>query len=191
MEQMTIVSKQYMGQLAALTSFIDHACAFTGHRPHKLPWRDDETAPGCIALKKALASQITTLVKDGYTEFLTGMALGVDAWAAQIVLDLRENNPALRLHCILPCVGQSTGWSSESQELYRLILNRANSVIFVNREGKKNCMLERNCFLVSYSSAVLAVYNGERRGGTAATVRYARKLIVIDPITLLVTQEGN
>ena len=54
-------------------------------------------------------------------------------------------------------------------------------------------MLERDCFLVSYASVVLAVYNGEKRGGTAATVRYARKLgrelIVIDPATLTVTRE--
>ena len=50
---------------------------------------------------------------------------------------------------------------------------------------------ERDRFLVSYASVVLAVYNGERRGGTAATVRYARKLgrelIVIDPATRTVT----
>lgn len=54
-------------------------------------------------------------------------------------------------------------------------------------------MLERDRFLVSYASAVLAVYNGERRGGTAATVRYARKLgrelIVIGPATLTATYE--
>lgn len=52
-------------------------------------------------------------------------------------------------------------------------------------------MLERNRFLVEYASILLAVYNGERRGGTAATMRYAQKVgretILIDPITLLIT----
>ena len=114
-------------------------------------------------------------------------------WAAQIVLDLRENNPALKLHCILPCAAQSAKWSAALQKQYRAILEQADSIIFVNRADKKNCMLERDRFLVSYASLVLAVYNGERRGGTAATVRYARKLgrelIVIDPATLTVTRE--
>jgi len=36
-----------------------------------------------------------------------------------------------------------------------------------------------------------AVYNGERRGGTAATLRYAKKLgrelIVIHPLSLLIS----
>ena len=46
-------------------------------------------------------------------------------------------------------------------------------------------MLERNRRLVESAAVLLAVYNGEWRGGTAATIRYAqklgRKLIVLDP----------
>ena len=52
-------------------------------------------------------------------------------------------------------------------------------------------MLDRNRFMVDHAAALLAVYNGERRGGTAATMRYAQKLgreiIVIDPVTRLIT----
>lgn len=36
-------------------------------------------------------------------------------------------------------------------------------------------MLERNRFLVDHTDLLLAVYNGEQRGGTAATVRYAQE----------------
>lgn len=47
-------------------------------------------------------------------------------------------------------------------------------------------MLERNRYLVDHAACLLAVYNGERRGGTAMTVRYARKLgrevIVLNPV---------
>ena len=185
--------ERYTEQLADLVGFIHHACAFTGHRPQKLPWRFDETAPDCVALKEALAGQIDTLIADGYTEFLSGMALGVDMWAAQIVLARRAKNPALKLHCILPCVEQSAKWTASSREMYRSILEQSDSIVFVNREDKKNCMLERDRVLVSYASVVLAVYNGEKRGGTAATVRYARKLgrelIIIDPVTLAVAHE--
>ena len=187
------VPEQYSDQLATLAGFIHRACAFTGHRLQKLPWRNDENAPGCVALKEALTSQVAALTEDGYTEFLSGMAPGVDMWAAQIVLALRVTNPSLHLHCILPCVEQSAKWSAALRKQYRAILEQADSIIFVNRADKKNCMLERDRFLVSYASLVLAVYNGEKRGGTAATVRYARKLgrelIIIDPATLTVTRE--
>jgi predicted Rossmann fold nucleotide-binding protein DprA/Smf involved in DNA uptake len=49
-------------------------------------------------------------------------------------------------------------------------------------------MLDRNHRLVDAASLLLAVYNGERRGGTAATIRYAQKLgreiYVVDPVSL-------
>jgi len=56
-------------------------------------------------------------------------------------------------------------------------------------------MLDRNRFMVEYASTLLAVYNGEQRGGTAATVRYAQKMgreiIVIDPITRLISHDES
>ena len=127
------------------------------------------------------------LAEAGVTQFLSGMAEAVDTWSALAVLDLREKNPAIKLHCILPCIEQADKWTASSRERYRSILEQADSIVYVNRACLKNCMLERNRFLVDHAAALLAVYNGERRGGTAATVRYAQKMsreiIVIDPIT--------
>ncbi len=54
------------------------ACAFTGHRPSKLPWKYNETDPRCVLLKTVLTAQIEKLAKAGTTNFLSGMALGTD-----------------------------------------------------------------------------------------------------------------
>ncbi len=62
------------------------SCAFTGHRPKKFPWGYNETDARCVALKKALAEEITKLVDAGYTDFFSGMAEGTDAWAAMTVM---------------------------------------------------------------------------------------------------------
>lgn len=167
--------------------------AFTGHRPSKLPWRYNETDKRCIALKEVLMEQVSLLADAGATQFLSGMAEGTDVWSALAVLTLREKNPKLKLHCILPCREQADKWTDSSRNLYRSILEQADSIVYTSRTYHKNCMLERNRFLVEYAATLLAVYNGERRGGTAATVRYARKLarkvIILDPISLKVTSE--
>ena len=166
-------------------------CAFTGHRPAKFPWKYDENDPRCVELKAVLARQIEKLAAAGMTDFFTGMALGVDTWAAMAVLDLRKRIPAIKLHCVLPCEGQETKWSTPAQILYRGILSDAESVECVKRTYNRKCMLERNQRLIDSTGVLLAVYNGEKRGGTAATVRYAQKagreIIVIDPITLSVS----
>ena len=103
------------------------------------------------------------------------MAQGVDLWSSQIVLNLQKKNPALKLHCVLPCKGQESKWTASAQEHYHSILTQANEVVYVGQEYSRDCMLERNRWLVEYSSILLAVYNGTLRSGTGATVRYALK----------------
>lgn len=164
---------------------IERCCAFTGHRPKKFPWGYNETDTRCVALKKALADQITKLVDAGYTDFFSGMAEGADTWAALIVLTLKNENPALRLHCILPCERQADQWPASAREFYFSILEQADDVVYVSRGYSKGCMLQRNRYLVDHAACLLAVYNGEQRGGTAMTVRYAqkleRKIIILNP----------
>lgn len=163
------------------------SCAFTGHRPASYPWRYDEQAEACKKLKAVLFSQIKALTEAGVTHFLSGMAQGADLWAAQAVLALREANPALNLHCILPCEGQADKWPPASQQLYHSILVRSNSTVYTSHAYYSGCMLERDRYLAEHASIVLAVYNGDKRSGTAATLRRARRLgrdiLLIDPIT--------
>lgn len=89
----------------------DNSCAFTGHRPHKFPWKYNEADNRCVALKAALREQIKTLVEDGITDFYSSGADGVDCWTVLIVLEVKKTNPALRLRCILPHEGQAGKWS--------------------------------------------------------------------------------
>ena len=68
-----------------------------------------------------------------------------------------------------------------------MILGQADSVVYVSRQYYDGCMIDRNHRLVEAAGLLLAVYNGERRGGTAATVRYAQKMgreiYIIDPVS--------
>lgn len=168
-----------------------NTCAFTGHRPKSFPWKDNEAACECVLLKEALSTQITALADRGVTHFLSGMALGVDVWSALSVLGLREKNPEIKLHCILPCKEQADKWTASSREIYYSILDQADSIIYVSRIYHKNCMLDRNRFMVDHASTLLAVYNGTQRSGTGATVRYAQKkgreIFIIDPTSRMTT----
>lgn len=171
------------------------ACAITGHRPKSFPWKYDEGNPNCVLLKEFLAAQISKLVDRSVTDWFSGMALGVDIWSAEIVLFLRKNNPALRIHCILPCEGQEDKWSVSEQERYHAVLRRADEVFYVNRAYGPKCMLERNRYMVDHASILLAVYNGVQRSGTGATIRYAqrlgREIVVINPMSRTVIYESQ
>jgi len=62
--------------------------------------------------------------------------------------------------------------------------------MYVSRAYYEGCMLKHNEFLVEHADCLLAVYDGKRWGGTAATVNFARKqhreIIVIDSVSCCV-----
>ena len=69
---------------------MNKVCAFTGHRPSKLPWRYDEMDSRCVALKTVLTEQITALIEAGVTQFLSGIAEGTD------IFQMRSCLPCVR-----------------------------------------------------------------------------------------------
>ena len=168
-------------------------CAFTDHRPKSFPWKYNEAAPDCVLLKEGLVAQIKALADRGVTDFLSGMAQGADLWCANIVLGLRKKNPTLKLHCVLPCKGQKIKWTASAQERYHAILAQADEIVYVGQEYSRDCMMERNRYLVDHSAILLAVYNGTWRSGTGATVRYARQLgrsiYILNPISRMIIKE--
>ena len=145
-----------------------HRVCFTGHRPEKLT-RDEKS------VMKDLEKEIRKAVSDGLNVFITGMARGVDIWAAQIVLKLRDEGCNVRLICTCPYEGFERSWSQEWQKAYREILTVADFVKYVCNGYDPACFQIRNEWMVNHSARVIAVYNGEN-GGTKNTMDYAMKV---------------
>ena len=94
-------------------------CAFTGHRPQHLPFGMNENDKRCTDLKETLKEQIINLIEtEDVTHFITGMALGVDLYAAEIVLDLKARYPSITLESAIPCETQAVKWSMAQRERY-------------------------------------------------------------------------
>lgn len=68
----------------------DKTCAITGHRPNRFPWKYKENNTGCKRLKKRIHDQIITLYDKEVRRFWVGGAMGVDQWAGEIVLRIKE-----------------------------------------------------------------------------------------------------
>lgn len=144
-----------------------HRLCFTGHRPEKL--HSNETAV-CTVLSNAIDAAIS----DGYRTFITGMARGVDIWAAEIVLARRAQNQDIRLICALPHPDFEKRWSAAWQARFRAILQQADLVKTICPEFSMASYQIRNEWMVDHSARVIAIYNGSS-GGTAKTITYAEK----------------
>lgn len=170
----------------------EKTCAFTGHRPQKLPFGLNERDDRCIALKEELRKQTINLIEDeNVTHFISGMALGVDLMAAEIVLDLKVSYPGITLESTIPCETQAVKWTVSQRERYYDIAAQCDKETMLQSHYTPDCMDKRNRYMVDHADFILAVWNGNP-SGTGRTVTYARgkkrTVIVIDPVFLAVNR---
>lgn len=150
--------------------------AFTGHRPDRLFGYSYKTEGNTKILLKLRALIERFIVKKGVTTFVSGMALGIDMWSAQIILQLKEKHPKIQLVCAIPCANHSARWNKEDQEIHSYIMSQADHVYYVSEEPYTAwCMVTRDRWMVDNSKFVIAVWDGDEDGGTWQTVKYARK----------------
>ena len=102
-----------------------HRCCFTGHRP-------DKTELGEKEIKPLLEKAIDEAIAEGYVTFITGMAMGTDIWAAEIVLERKERNKDLHLICALPHPGFDSRRSMTEKMRFNKIIKNADLVKEIN-----------------------------------------------------------
>ena len=147
-------------------------CCFTGHRPEKLPWGDNEADPRCAMLKRKLYDAVETAYEEGMRHFICGMARGCDFYFAEAVTALRQKRPNVTLEAAIPCPTQADGWPEDDQLRWRSLLAQCDLETLVQDHYTKGCMLRRNRYMVDHSALVIAVYDGTS-GGTRCTLEYA------------------
>lgn len=150
---------------------INKSCCFTGHRPCKLgiEWSK---------VKELLEEEIDGAILDGYVTFITGMAMGTDILAAEIIIERKKHNNNLRLVCALPHPNFDSRRNAEEKIRFNKIIENSDIIEEVNNHCFRGCYQIRNEWMVNHSSLVIAVFNGQK-GGTKNTIDYAKNHGVI------------
>lgn len=153
---------------------IEKTVCFSGHRPMKLPgngnWSDSRTK----IIKSILYFKIHTSIQEGYTNFITGLARGIDLWAAMIVLEFKNQYPNLSLICVKPTEDHGIKFTGEDKYMLDYALYNADKIICTSPNYHANCYKIRNQYMVDNSSKLIAVVNNYA-SGTGQTIKYAEK----------------
>ena len=144
-----------------------HRCAFTGHRPEKLHISE-------ITVRDMLLQSIEDAYADGYNVFISGMARGVDLWAADIVLKLKEKFPDIKLICAVPFNGHDSRWSTFDSDECQRIIKAADLIRYICGSYFDGCFQVRNEWMIDHCSRLISVWDGTP-SGTGNAVRYAAK----------------
>ena len=143
-------------------------CCFTGHRPQFFPWGNDLADPRSKSLLLELRKEIRRAIDDGFNTFMCGGALGVDTWAAQIVLELGQ--------CLILALPWDSYNTKVSDPTYLAVKNSADKIVVVSDKRGVPGFTLRDHYMIDHSQRLIAVYD-ERSGirsGTYRALEYAR-----------------
>lgn len=156
-------------------------CCFTGHRPSKLPWRDDESDARCASLKRRILTAVETACEEGMEHFICGMAEGCDLYFCEAVLTAKGKFPHVTLEAAIPCSSQADAWSAGQRTRYERLRAACDFETLVQERYTPGCMQRRNRYMVDHSCMLIAAHDG-LPGGTRSTIQYAmqRGLFIVD-----------
>lgn len=137
-------------------------CMITGHR------EIDDAKIDYIS--EELIKEIRLAYDDGYTDFVSGFAEGIDLLFAKLVCEMQKILP-ITLEAAIPYRERGSKLCVTHKDL----LYKCERVSILADYYYQDCYMNRNRYMVDKSDRVLAVYDGRTRGGTFATINYATK----------------
>lgn len=147
----------------------------TGHRPQRLS-SDYGFNYKSIGWTRVINVVKDYIVNNNVTHVISGMALGFDIALAIAAIQLKNEGYNLHLEAAIPCRNQSAFWNEYSQRVYSKILERCDKITILSEAYTKDCMLNRNKYMLDNSDVVLALWDGKCHGGTYNTVSIAKSL---------------
>lgn len=174
-------------------------CAITGHQGTRFRFKYKDSNNGCKRLKRRMREQFIALYQEGVRHFWIGGGLGVDLWAGEILLRLKEEPEyhEIVLHAALPFPGYDAKWDERSKLRMAFVVKHSASTQMVGTMDSlpSVCYRQKDRFLIDQADCLLTVYDNDRsvRNGVGASVFLAEKknipIIMIHPDTGIVTRK--
>lgn len=139
--------------------------AISGYKPFELGiFQKDH--PSVLFIKKAIKKELIPMIDEGLEWVLISGQLGVELWAAEVVLELKLDYPELKLAIITPFLDQEASWNENNKEWYESILAQADFIDSVTKKGYEKPWQFRikNQFFIEKSNAMLLLYDQEKEG---------------------------
>ena len=107
------------------------SCVITGHRPTRFKFKYNEKDKRCQRIKKCLQEQLIRLYHQGVRCFWVGGAMGVDMWAAELLLRMKEQQAYqdVELCLALPFEGYNADWDDWHRKRMDFIRRYAEKVL--------------------------------------------------------------
>ena len=172
------------------------SCAVAGPKPTRFKFGYKEDNSLCRKIKKAMLRQFRRLYrKRGVRRFYIGGTIGVNLWAGELLLKLKEDPgyEDLELAVILPFPGHDAKWDVRSRKRLEYLVRHGVEHLTAGTEDCRESYISQNRYLVDHAQYLVAVSeeHREQETGSFQVTAYAREkgleIIYIHPDTAEVT----
>ena len=139
----------------------------TGYRAHELGIFDQKHK-GIAYIKKAITSKLIPLIEDGVDWVITPGQYGVDLWACEAVIELKNQYPHLKLSIITAFLNPEEKWKDDKKQYYQEILKGVDYYGSVSKQPYSGVwqFTARDDLLLRKTEGILLVYDEDAGEGS-------------------------
>ena len=156
------------------------ACTVAGPKPTRFKFGYKEDNSLCKKIKKAMLRQFRRLYsRKGVRRFYIGGALGVNLWAGELLLKLKEEPgyEDIELVVVLPFPGHDAKWDIRSRKRLENLIRHSTEHLAVGTGDCRESYINQSRYLVDHAQYLVAVSEGraELEGGSFHVIAYAQE----------------
>lgn len=175
------------------------SCAIFSHRPTRFRFGYKANTTGGKRLKKRLRDEFISLYSQGVRRFYVGGCLGVDQWAGEIILRLKEQPDLSDIELVVaaPFPNHDAKWDEWNRSQLRFLISHSTEHLIIGKNNRPESYIVRNQYMLAHADVVVAVYDNDRtiRNGVGQVVMAAERtglpVVFIHPDTGIISIEGK
>ena len=158
----------------------------TGYQSYELGIFSEQD-PKVKVIKNVLKRELVALIENGLEWVMISGSLGTEIWTGQIINELKESYPEVKLAIIFPFEGFGSNWKEHNQLLLSELVQTADFVDAVSHQPYQNPGQFKNHvnFLLQHTDAALVVYDTEYPGKSKFFLGDVEKYLEQNPYELL------
>lgn len=160
-----------------------NTCCFIGSCTRNSLVLFEEETPHFKEIKSKVQESVVYLIeKLSVTNFISGMDIGFEQFAAEAVLEMKEKYPQITLEGVLPHEMHSINWSTDQRKKYYSIMEKSDREVLLQYHYTDDCMRKRNLYMINKCKHIIFFKDGT--GNTDNLILFTkskgRNVIVID-----------
>ncbi|MDQ0058493.1 DUF1273 domain-containing protein [Paenibacillus harenae] len=139
----------------------------TGYRAHELQIFNQKHK-GIGYIQKALTNKLIPIIEDGLEWVITPGQYGVDLWACEAVIALKQSYPQLKLSIIAAYCNPEENWKDDKKEYFQQLLKGVDYYSSVSNQPYNGVwqLTARDDLLFRKTDGILLVYDDDAAEGS-------------------------